>query len=69
MGRITVGTDQMRKTALHRISITASVWQEVTSLMRVVSKSEVCDRSRREIIVSSVCAFRLIISIFAFISV
>jgi len=57
MARITVGTDQMRRTALRHISITASVWQEVMSLMRVVLKSKVCDRSRREILVSSLCEF------------
>jgi hypothetical protein len=57
MARITVGTDQMRRTALHHISITASVWQEVMSLMRVVLKSKVCDISRREILVSSPCDF------------
>jgi len=55
MARITVGTDQMRGTAPHHISITASVWQEVISLMRVVLKSKVCDRSRWEILVSSLC--------------
>ena len=57
MARITVGTDQMRRTALLHISITASVWQEVMSLMWVVLKSKVCDRSRREILVSSLCEF------------
>jgi F0F1-type ATP synthase delta subunit len=57
MARITVVTDQMRRTALRHISITVSVWQEVISLMRVVSKSKVCDRSRRDILVSSLCEF------------
>ena len=46
MARITVGTDQTRITALRHTLITASVWQEARSIMRVVSKSEVCDRSR-----------------------
>lgn len=55
MARITVATDRMRRTALRPILITASVWQEVMSLMRVLSKSKVCDRSRREILVSSLC--------------
>jgi len=55
MARITVATDRMRRTALRHILIMASVWQEVMSLMRVLSKSKVCDRSRREILVSSLC--------------
>jgi hypothetical protein len=49
MARMTVETDQKRRTALQHILIMPFVWQEVMSPTRAVWKSEVNDVNRNSL--------------------